>query len=113
MITLNSKRTLQSTVTIPVTNHSLSTDESSTTTSSSSSSSSSSGTHITNRMRLFHRMITFKNTATTNSKPLISHSYNLHTFDVAQEQYSIVVHFLDETERTFYVDVSFEKEKIF
>ena len=92
------KKLVQSTGTIP-TNASLSSSQ------STDESSLSSGTHLTSKIRLFHRMISLRNSS-NNRKPSISHSYDIHTCEPTLDHYSVIIHFLDETERTFYVDVS-------
>jgi hypothetical protein len=44
----------------------------------------------------------------SSSKSSASHSYNLHPFEITHEHYSIVIHFLDDTKRSFNVNVSFD-----
>ena len=94
---LNNRKIVQAPEVIP-TNASLSSSQ------STDDSPSSSVIHLTNKIRLFQRMITLR--SSSNSKPTISRSYNLRAFEIAHDHYSVVIHFLDETERTFYVDVS-------
>ena len=91
---LNNKKIVQTSDILP-TNASLSSSQ------STDDSPSSSVTQLTSKIRLFQRMITSPNT-----KPTISRSYNLRAFEIAHDHYSVVIHFLDDTERTFYVDVS-------
>jgi hypothetical protein len=97
---LNNKKIVQASELIP-TNASLSSSQ------STDDSPSSSVTQLTSKIRLFHRMITSPNTKST-----ISRSYNLRAFEIAHDHYSVVIHFLDDTERTFYVDVSQVKLEI-
>ncbi len=97
---LNNKKIVQASELLP-TNASLSSSQ------STDDSPSSSVTQLTNKIRLFHRMIT-----SSNNKSTISRSYNLRAFEIAHDHYSVVIHFLDDTERTFYVDVSKTKLEI-
>jgi hypothetical protein len=97
---LNNKKIVEASEVIP-TNASLSSSQ------STDDSPSSSVAHLTNKLRLFHRMIT-----SSNNKSTISRSYNLRAFEIAHHHYSVVIHFLDDTERTFYVDVSDNKLEI-
>jgi len=97
---LNNKKIVEASEVIP-TNASLSSSQ------STDDSPSSSVAHLTNKLRLFHRMIT-----SSNNKSTISRSYNLRAFEIAHNHYSVVIHFLDDTERTFYVDVSENKLEI-
>jgi len=94
---LNNKKFVHSSVIIP-TNASLSSSQ------STDESSASSAIHLTTKLRSFQRMISLKHSS--NNKSSIFRSYNLRAFEIAHDQYSIVIHFLDDTERTFYVDVS-------
>ncbi len=96
---LNNTKSLHSSLAIP-TNTSLSSSPST----DESSSSSTAAIHLTNKIRLFHRMISVRNSS--NTKPSISRSYNLRALEIAHDHYSVVIHFLDDTERTFYIDVS-------
>jgi hypothetical protein len=88
---LNDKNLVLSSVAIPDT--SLSSSRS--TDGSSLSSAIPSSDISTNKKHLFYRMLTLKRA--------INNSNNLRIFN---NQYSIVVHFLDDTERTFFIDVS-------
>ncbi|CAF3953972.1 unnamed protein product [Rotaria sordida] len=54
------------------------------------------------KTNLLSRMISLKNSS--NNKTSICRSYNMRTFELAQDHYSIVIHFLDDTERTFFID---------
>lgn len=56
------------------------------------------------KTRLFSRMISLKNPPSNRSSAC--YSYSLRTFEYSNDHYSIIVHFLDDTERTFYIDVS-------
>ncbi|CAF3641045.1 unnamed protein product [Adineta steineri] len=56
----------------------------------------------TNKTHLIQRMISLKRS--TKNKSLVYRSYNLRAFEIAHDHYSIIIHFLDDTERTFYVD---------
>jgi hypothetical protein len=97
---LNNKKSVLSSVAIP-TNPSLSSSQS---TDESSSSAVHQSEIPTTKTRLFHRMISLRRSST--NQPSIYRSYNLRAFEIAHDHYSIIIHFLDETERTFYVDVS-------
>jgi hypothetical protein len=107
---LNSKSSIHASIAI-LPNASLSSSQ-------STDESSASVTHqpdsATNKLQLFRRMLSLR--GSTNAKPATYRSYNLRAFEVPHDHYSIIVHFLDETERTFQVDVSnlqCTKEKLF
>ena len=75
-----------------------------------------------NKTRLLQRMISLRRSSSTKpATPLLSphnssttastcRSYNLRAFEIARDRnlrhYPCVVHFLDDTERTFHIDVS-------
>ncbi|CAF4225699.1 unnamed protein product, partial [Rotaria magnacalcarata] len=40
----------------------------------------------------------------SSHKTSIYRSYNLRSFQIGHDQYSVVIHFLDDTERTFHID---------
>ncbi len=94
---MNNKKFVLSSATIP-TNVSLTSSQ------STDESSSSTAIHQTNKIPLFHRMISLR--PSSNNKPTICRSYNLRACEIAHDRYSIIIHFLDDTERTFYIDVS-------
>jgi hypothetical protein len=94
---LNNNKFIHSPISIP-NNASLSLSSSQST--DESSSSSSGIINLTNKIRSFQRMISLRNSSNNNR------SYNLRAFEIAHDHYSIIIHFLDDTERTFYVDVS-------
>ncbi|CAF3688112.1 unnamed protein product [Rotaria sp. Silwood1] len=64
--------------------------------------------HLSNisktKKNLLSRMISLKNSS--NNKTTIGRSYNLRSFEITHDHYSIVIHFLDDSERTFFIDVS-------
>jgi len=99
MIKLNNNKFVHSSIAIPITNASLSSSSQST-----DESSSSATIYITNKTRLFQRMISFR--SSFNNKSSIFRSY-----EISHDHYSIIIHFLDDTERTFCVNVSYKKKK--
>lgn len=102
----------------------------STTMPSHPSSSSSSSTHdetTSNKTRLLQRMISLRRSSSSKpSTPILSahmsanssascRSYNVRAFEIARDRnlrhYPCVIHFLDDTERTFHIDVSSTAER--
>ena len=87
MIKLTNNKYLYSSIPINTSLSSQSTDE--------SSSSLSIRINLTNKIRSFQRMISFRNSSIFRG-----------TFDITNEHYEIIIHFLDDTERIFYIHVS-------
>jgi hypothetical protein len=95
---MNNNKFIHSSIAIQPTNASLSSSQ------STDESSSSATIYITNKIRLFQRMISFRNSF--NNKSSIFRSY-----EISHDHYSIIIHFLDDTERTFCVNVSYNNNK--
>jgi hypothetical protein len=95
---LNNKQLVLSSTAIP-TNASLSSSRS--TDGSSLSSAIPSSDTSRSKKHLLYRMLTLKRT--TPDKATVSYAQHLRAFS---NHYSIVVHFLDDNERTFFIDVS-------
>ncbi|CAF5115637.1 unnamed protein product, partial [Rotaria sp. Silwood1] len=97
---LNTKNTVLSSLAMPI-NTSLSSSQ-------STDESIFSTIHLSNisktKKNLLSRMISLKNSS--NNKTTIGRSYNLRSFEITHDHYSIVIHFLDDSERTFFIDVS-------
>ncbi|CAF3666050.1 unnamed protein product [Rotaria socialis] len=88
---------------IPIINGSLSTTSSSSQSTDESILSTLNLTNISKIKRnLFSRMISFR--YLSSHKTSIYRSYNLRSFQLGHDQYSVVIHFLDDTERTFHID---------
>ena len=77
----------------------------------------------TNKTRLLQRMISLRRSSSSKpTTPILSthisttpsscRSYNVRAFEIARDRnlrhYPCIIHFLDETERTFHIDVSIE-----
>ncbi len=76
-----------------------------------------------NKTRLLQRMISLRRSSSSkpttpilsshvSSTPSSCRSYNVRAFEIARDRnlrhYPCIIHFLDDTERTFHIDVSFE-----
>lgn len=90
--------------------------------SSSSSASTQDESTSSNKTRLLQRMISLRRSSSSKpSTPILSthmsttstascRSYNVRAFEIARDRnlrhYPCIIHFLDDTERTFHIDVS-------
>ena len=78
------------------------------------------------KTRLLQRMISLRRSSTSKSlTPILSshvsstsssfRSYNVRAFEIARDRnlrhYPCIIHFLDDTERTFHVDVSIRRRR--